>query len=449
MSASALEPAETIAAISTAAGEGAIALVRLSGANALIIADAIFRGKISPTRMGTHTQHLGEIIDGTGHVLDQVMLSVHLAPHSYTGEHLVEISCHGGSFVSAKVLEACLKAGARSATPGEFTERAYWNDKIDVTQAEAVIDVIRARTDLALRAANEQLSGQLGTEFRQLRERVVSLLAHIEASLDFAEEGIAPDDTSSVRRQLKDLATQIDRLLATAETGRILREGLRIVIFGATNAGKSSLLNRLVGFDRAIVHETHGTTRDTIEEQINLRGIALRLLDTAGLRVTDHPVEREGIARTTSALENADLRLHIVDASAARPGNFELQADEILVLNKSDLAESGDWSSADAIRISCITGAGLQALEDEIFRRIDGAKLNAEHPLAINARHREHLHRAYAAVERAATAIDAGATPEMFAVDLQAVQRELDELLGDANAEAVRDAIFSQFCIGK
>jgi tRNA modification GTPase len=441
-------PGETIAAISTAAGEAAIALVRISGENAIDVAKKIFRGQKPPHEFEPHTQHLGEIVQN-GSVIDQAVLAVHRTPSSYTGEDLVEISCHGGTLVTAKVLDTCLRAGGRAAQPGEFTERAYLNGKIDLTQAEAVIDLIRAQTDLALRSATEQLSGRLGEQFRNLRQRLIEIIAHVEASMDFPEEGISPDDVTTIRNRLESLQKEIDKLIATAETGRILREGLRVVIFGATNAGKSSLLNRMLGFDRAIVSEIHGTTRDSIEERINLRGIALRLFDTAGLRAPENWVEREGIERTQRALETADLGLHIADANAPRPADFATNPDELLILNKSDLSEHADWSSTDAIRISCKIGAGLPELADKIYQRIGGAKLTAESPLAINARHREQLRRASDVIARALAAIDAGATPEMFAIDLHEAQHAIDELLGGGDEEAVRDAIFSQFCIGK
>jgi len=441
-------PGETIAAISTAAGEAAIALVRISGEDAIAVADKIFRGKQRASDLQPHTQHLGEIIED-GVTIDQAMLAVHRAPTSYTGEDLVEISCHGGTLVTTKVLETCLRAGARAARPGEFTERAYLNGKIDLTQAEAVIDLIRAQTDLALRSATEQLRGRLGDEFRALRERLIEIIAHVEASMDFPEEGISPDDVTTIHNRLESLRNEVDKLIATAETGRILREGLRVVIFGATNAGKSSLLNCMLGFDRAIVSEIHGTTRDSIEERINLHGVALRLFDTAGLRPPENLVEREGIERTQRTLETADLRLHIVDASGPRPRDFATNPDEFLILNKSDLAEHADWSSTDAIRISCKTSAGLPNLADEIYRRIGGAKLSAESPVAINARHRDQLRRASNSIARALAAIGAGATPEMFAIDLHDAQHAIDELLGGGDEEAVRDAIFSQFCIGK
>ena len=438
----------TIADISTAAGEAAIALIRLSGEDAIQVADKIFRGQRPPSDLGSHTQHLGEIVEN-GTIIDRAVLAVHRAPASYTGEDVVEISCHGGALVTARVLQTCLHAGARPARPGEFTERAYLNGKIDLTQAEAVIDLIRAQTDLALRSATEQLSGRLGDEFRQLRQRLIEVIAHVEASMDFPEEEISPDNTATIRNRLDFLQNAIAELIATANTGRILRDGLRVLIFGATNAGKSSLLNRMLGFERAIVSEMHGTTRDAIEEQINLRGIALRLCDTAGLRVPENTVEREGIERTRQMLETADLRLHIVDASTPPPPDFMTNADELLILNKSDLPAHNYWSRSDAIRISCKTGVGLTELADAIYRRIGGAKLTAESPLAINTRHREQLRKAADAIARALAAIQGGATPEMFCIDLTEALRAFDELFGRGDEAAVRDAIFSQFCIGK
>src|SRR5881398_3885700 len=313
---------DTIAAISTPPGEGAIALVRVSGANAVQIADKIFRGKEQPSKFTSHVQHFGEIFSAENQLIDQALISVHRAPASYTGEDLVEISCHGGTLVTAKVLEACLRAGARAARPGEFTERAFLNGKMDLTQAEAVIDLIRARTDLALRSATEQLEGKLGEQIKGIRDSLVDLVAHVEASIDFSEEGIAPDEGNSLRVRLDSVREQIAALLATADHGRILRDGVRVVIYGATNAGKSSLLNRLLGYERVIVSDAPGTTRDTIEETVNLNGVPIRLLDTAGLRTSESEVESKGIARTEESLQLADLRLHIADRNAPKPAHF-------------------------------------------------------------------------------------------------------------------------------
>src|SRR5881398_1861309 len=405
---------DTIAAISTPPGEGAIALVRVSGANAIEIADEIFRGKEEPSRFPSHVQHLGEIVGEEDQLIDQVVLSIHRAPGSYTGEDLVEISCHGGTLVSAKVLDACLRAGARAARPGEFTERAFLNGKMDLTQAEAVIDLIRARTDLALRSATEQLEGRLGDQIRKIRDELVALLAHINASIDFPEEGIAPDEGEALCARLDAIREGIAALLATAHQGRVLREGVRVVIYGATNAGKSSLLNRLLGYERVIVSETHGTTRDTIEETINLCGVPVRLLDTAGLRTSTSDIEREGIARTERSLQKADLRLNIIDRNAAPPAHFEQNANgnELLVLNKSDLPEHPEWKNTNALRVSCVTGDGLGDLENEILSRISKQNLRPENALAINTRHRDCLRRALKACDRARKTLDKTFSPE-------------------------------------
>ena len=444
--------ADTIAAISTPAGEGAIALVRISGVNAIDVAEKIFRGKENPSRFGSHVQHFGEIVDGKGRLIDQVMFSIHRAPASYTGEDLLEISCHGGTLVTAKVLEACLRGGARAARPGEFTERAFLNGKMDLTQAEAVIDLIRARTDLALRSATEQLEGRLGEKIRKIRDELVSLLAHIDASIDFPEEGISPDEGEKLCARLGSVREEIAALLATADQGRILREGVRVVIYGATNAGKSSLLNRLLGYDRVIVSETHGTTRDTIEETANLDGLPIRLIDTAGLRGSASELEQEGIVRTERSLQLADLRLHIADRNAPKPSHFDERAgnsNEIVVLNKSDLPEDSDWNNFTALRVSCMTGEGLPELQKEILARITKQNLRPESTVAINARHRDCLRRALESCDRAGTALGQRLSPEYVAVDLNEALRAVGEVIGVVDIEQILDSVFGQFCIGK
>ena len=443
---------DTIAAVSTPPGEGAIALVRVSGANAVGVADKIFHGKEMPSRFEPHVQHFGEIFGPERRLIDQVMLSVHRAPASYTGEDLIEISCHGGMLVSAKVLEACLRAGARAARPGEFTERAFLNGKMDLTQAEAVIDLIRAKTDLALRSATEQLEGRLGEQIRKIRDELVELLAHINASIDFPEEGITPDEGETLRARLGSIREEIAALLATADQGRILREGVRVVIYGATNAGKSSLLNRLLGYDRVIVSDTHGTTRDTIEETFNLDGIPIRLLDTAGLRTSTSELEREGIARTEKSLQLADLRLHIADRNMSKPPHIEERvrdSNEIIVLNKSDLPENRDWKDFHAVRISCLTGEGLPELQKEILARITKQNLKPESPVAINTRHRDCLRRALESCDRATTAQTEGLSPEYAAIHLNEALLAVGEVIGAVDVEQVLDSVFSQFCIGK
>jgi tRNA modification GTPase len=442
---------ETIAAISTPPGEGAIALVRLSGPEAVAVADKIFRGKKMPSALPSHFQQFGEIVEGD-RVIDQVMISVHRAPSSYTGEDVVEISCHGGVLVTARVWEACLHASARAAQPGEFTQRAYLNRKLDLTQAEAVIDLIRAQTDLALRSATEQLEGRLGEKISALRAELISLLAHLEASLDFPEEDIEPDVDEALLARLEKIRSNIDALLQTAEQGRIFREGVRVVIYGATNAGKSSLLNRLLGFPRAIVSEIPGTTRDTIEEVVNMRGIALRLTDTAGLRAAEDAIEEEGIARTRRSLASADLILHLVDASALKPENFTAENGEVaelLLLNKSDLPEHGDWKDCDALRISCLTENGLAGLEEKILAKVGAQRWDVPSAIAINARHRDCLSRALTSCNDAVVALTEERAPEMASVDLRSALHAVGEVVGDADTEDILDSLFATFCIGK
>jgi tRNA modification GTPase len=443
---------DTVAAISTPAGEGAIAFVRISGERAIEIANKIFRGKQKPSEFASHVQHFGEIADSAEQLIDQVMISIHRTPTSYTGEDLVEISCHGGALVTAKILDACLRAGARAARPGEFTERAFLNGKMDLTQAEAVIDLIRAKTDLALRSATEQLDGRLGAEIKKIRNALVDLVAQLNASIDFPEEGIEPDEGEKLLGRLDSIREGISTLLATADQGRILREGVRVVIYGATNAGKSSLLNQLLGYERVIVSEMHGTTRDSIEETVNLRGVPIRLLDTAGLRKSTSELEREGIARTEKSLQTADLLLHITDRNAEKPPHFDERTrngNEILVLNKSDLAEHADWKNFDALRISCATGEGLPQLQNEIISRISKENLRPESTIAINTRHRDCLRRALEACDRARAGMQNGLAPEYLSVDLQDALHAAGEVVGAVDVEQILDSVFSQFCIGK
>ena len=446
------ETTATIAAVSTPPGEGAIALVRLSGPQAIAVADKIFRGKQKPSEAATHLQQFGEIIDGD-RVLDQVLLAVHRAPASYTGEDVVEISCHGGVLVTARVWEACLHAGARAARPGEFTERAFLHGKMDLTQAEAVIDLIRAQTDLALRSAAEQLEGRLGEKITGLREDLISLIAHLEAYIDFPDEDIEPDVGEDFLARLDRIRARIDALLATANQGRIFREGVRVVIYGATNAGKSSLLNRLLGFPRAIVSEVPGTTRDTIEELVNLRGIALRLTDTAGLRsATADAIENEGIARTERSLAQADLVLHVVDASVPQPTPFDSQPSEVatlLLLNKSDLPAHEDWKNSEALRISCTAENGLAGLEEAILAKVSEQRWDVPSAVAINARHRDCLRRALAACDEARQALEKNLAPEFVAVDLRGALQAVGEVIGQTDTEQILDALFATFCIGK
>ena len=387
-------------------------------------------------------------------VIDQVLLTVHRAPSSYTGEDVVEISCHGGVLVTARVWEACLQAGARAARPGEFTERAFLNGKMDLTQAEAVIDLIRAQTDLALRSAAEQLEGRLGEKITQLREHLIGLIANLEAYIDFPEEDIEPDVGAAFLARLDAIRLEIDALLATADQGRIFREGVRVVIYGATNAGKSSLLNRLLGFPRAIVSETPGTTRDTIEEVVNLRGIALRLTDTAGLRAS-------GNRRGRKRRHRADRTLARECRSCLARGRRERSAPSAF------RRACGGSSRAFALKQKRFAGArrlgklrgAAHFLHDRrrdwldwrtrFSRKSSAQRWDVPSAVAINARHRDCLRRALAACDLARDAFTENLPPELVAVDLRGALQAVGEVIGHADMEKILDALFATFCIGK
>ena len=441
---------DTIAAISTPFGEGAVAMLRLSGPKAVEIAGVVFRGGNAPSEPPPRLQQFGKIVDGDG-VVDDVLLTVFRAPASYTGEDVVEICCHGGILVTRRILQLLFDRGARPANPGELTQRAFLNGKMDLTQAEAVMDLIKAQTSLALRAATEQLEGRLGARIWEIRELLLGLLAHVEAFIDFPDEDIDPDTGAALLEKLAGAQAGMDALLRTADQGRILREGVRTVICGEPNVGKSSLLNVLLGYERAIVSETPGTTRDTIEEVINLRGIPLRLVDTAGLRESSDSIEREGMARTRLQVERADLVLRVADGSmensncrgAETPG-------EILILNKTDLQEDESWNGVEAVRLSCKTNAGLDALGEMIFSRVMGGHVHAKDvSVAINARHQACLKNASQSADAAGRAMRDGLSAEFIAVELRGALDAVGEVVGKADGEELLGKIFSTFCIGK
>ena len=444
---------DTIAAISTPLGEGAIAVLRMSGPRAVEIAGEVFRAKTPAGAAAARVQQLGAVFDG-GRKMDDVLLTVFRAPHSYTGEDVVEIACHGGVLMTRRILELLLKCGARSAEPGEFTQRAYLSGKMDLTQAEAVMDLITAQTDLALRAAGEQLEGRLGERIRVLREWLVELLAHVEAYIDFPEDDIDPDTGDVLCAKLDAVRAETEALLATAGQGRVLREGVRTVIYGAPNVGKSSLLNLLLGYERAIVSARPGTTRDVIEEVISLRGYPLRLVDTAGIRESSDEIEIEGMARTRRQVERADLVLEVADASVANAGcemrNAEWAGKTLLILNKSDLGEHGSWGGVEAVRISCLKNDGIARLEEAIIERITGGQAaHRDWSVAINARHHACLAKARDYSDAAQRALGEALSPEFVAEELRGALDAVGEVVGKADSEEILGKIFSTFCIGK
>lgn len=442
----------TIAAISTPQGKGAISVVRMSGGDSRKILSDCWLGT-SPSSFNPREAYFGKITSNTGSVLDEVLATWFQGPHSYTGEDTVELSCHGGILVVRRVLERLYACGATPAEPGEFTQRAFLNGKMDLTQAEAVMDILSAQSDLALKAAQEQLSGSLGTQIKEQTDRVLHILAHIEAHIDFPDEDITPEATQALLDQCATISNAIESLLGTADRGRLLRNGVRTVLAGAPNVGKSSLLNLLLGYERAIVSDTPGTTRDTLEETINVEGFALRLIDTAGIRNSDDQIEQAGIRRTTEALDQADLVLEVVDASAP-PSQHSVKTvntHHILLLNKCDLGIHPDWQNTPGIPFSCKTGQGEQALNAAISSLLVSDTLPDRQSalIAINARHQHCLKLANESLNNAMEGLQAAISPEFIALDIREALNHLGEVTGKVDTEDVLGQIFSTFCIGK
>jgi len=460
---------DTIAAIATPLGQGGLAVVRVSGPQSLEIADRCFvpqgKSSVKPSAANTHTIQFGHIVRG-GQSIDEVLLAVMRAPRTFTREDVVEITCHGGLLPAKLVLEAFLAGGARLAEPGEFTRRAFLNGRIDLAQAEAVADLIHSRTEAALQAANEQLAGKLSQRINELRDEMVRTLAHVEAHIDFPDEDISPDTKEQLLGRLQKGVSFMEELLRTANEGQILRHGIRAAIIGRPNAGKSSLLNQLLGHDRAIVSPVPGTTRDTIEETANIRGLPVVFIDTAGLREGGDEIELEGIRRSRKSFEQAELILHVLDVSQPLTNEDTRHLSEfcakkhILVLNKIDLprdarvpvaAEPRRLSNGPlTIEVSCKTGEGIELLKDAIKGLIWSGEINAEMlQVMINARHQNALKRARDATLRTIEALRAGDTLELAAIDLRIAVNAVGEVVGKTTTEDILDMIFSQFCIGK
>ena len=455
---------DTISAIATPPGEGGIGIVRVSGRQALPIARRLFTPL--PQRLQSHRIYVGSVIDpSSGEHVDRALLLTFLAPRSYTGEDVVEFSCHGGALILRRVLRLCLQTGARLAEPGEFTLRAFLNGRLDLAQAEAVADLVRARTETAHRLAMRQHEGELSRAVHALRDEVLSLLAGIEAHLDFSDD-IGEMDYSLLSRQMDALLAKCEKLLTTARYGRLAREGATVVIAGRPNVGKSSLLNALLGEERAIVTDIPGTTRDVIKESIQVRGIPAQLWDTAGLRQTEDVVERFGVERTQRSLQNADLVLFVLSA----PDGFTdedrhllaqlPQEQVVLVWNKCDIVPKEDARRlstqisrehrAPVVPVSALTGWNLHELVEVMGEKLLGSDFTTpEGAVVTSERHQIALQQTMQSLQLAKASAEAGLPGELLSVDVRGALNALGLITGETVTEDIVERIFSQFCIGK
>jgi tRNA modification GTPase len=458
---------DTIAAISTPMGEGAIAIVRLSGEEAIFIADKLYQGP-QGKKLGnvkSHTIHYGHLIDPrNGETVEEVMISVMKGPKTFTREDVVEINCHGGLVSVNRVLKLVLANGARLAEPGEFTKRAFLNGRIDLSQAEAVMDLIRAKTDRAMNVALNQMEGRLSSLIRKLRQEILETLAHVEVNIDYPEY----DDVEEMTHQLfmkkaVDVSKELKKLLQTSQQGKILREGISTVIVGRPNVGKSSLLNSLVHENKAIVTDIPGTTRDVIEEYVNVRGVPLRLLDTAGIRETEDIVERIGVERSRAVLKEADLILLVLnysdDLSPEDENLFKAVEgmDVIVIVNKTDLPQKINMervkelaSQYPLITTSLLEDQGVDDLEEAIASLFfEGTIESGDMTYLSNTRHIALIEQAMYAMEDAIQAIEMGTPIDLVQIDFTRAWELLGEVIGDSVHESLIDQLFSQFCLGK
>lgn len=446
---------ETIVAISTALGQGAISIVRLSGDEAIEIANKIFRGK-DLTKVKSHTVHYGHIVN-EDKVIDEVMVTVFRGPKSFTTEDIIEINCHGGVFVANKILELVLIKGARAANPGEFTERAFLNGRIDLTQAEAVMEIIEAKSDMSLSLANKGLDGVIYNLITDLRSNLLNIIAHIEVNIDYPEyDDVEELSNQVIKPKINELIKEIDSILDKAQYGKIIKDGIKTAIIGRPNVGKSSLLNALLREDKAIVTEIQGTTRDIVEGSINLGGIILDLVDTAGIRESDDIVERIGIDKAKEVISQAELILFVVDNN--QPLSKEDQKllsmtkhkKSIVIVNKVDLSNKLNHTFENSVSISALHKTGIENLEEMIKKLFLSGEINLQDQTYVsNARHIAKLNETLNSLKESIHSIDMSMPIDMVEIDLKGAWTTLGEIIGDTSSTSLLDELFSKFCLGK
>ena len=455
---------DTIAAIATAPGEGGIGIIRISGEKSLQVAQSIFKSKSGKMIKDYNARTLiyGTVVDNEK-VIDEVLVAYMKGPNSYTAEDVIEINCHGGFISVKKILELILSKGVRLAEAGEFTKRAFLNGRIDLSQAEAIIDVIKSKTDMAHEVAQSQLEGSLAKKIKDLRMNVTEVLAHLEVSIDFAEEDVEEITYQTLEEKALELRNEIKKLYDTAESGKILRDGLKTVIVGKPNVGKSSLLNSILGENRAIVTDIAGTTRDVIEEFVNIKGIPLKIVDTAGIRETEDVVEKIGVEKSRESFSTADLVIMVLDASR-KLSEEDMEILEslknkktIVLLNKMDLEPQIELekieefvNSEDIIKISALKHQGIEELQDKIEAMVyHGSVKNSSNLMITNSRHKDALFKAYESINDAISAIEQRMPYDFIEVDFKNIWDFLGYINGDTVREDLLDTIFANFCIGK
>lgn len=455
---------DTIAAIATAPGEGGIGIIRISGEKSLQVAQSIFKSKSGKMIKDYNARTLiyGTVVDNEK-VIDEVLVAYMKGPNSYTAEDVIEINCHGGFISVKKILELILSKGVRLAEAGEFTKRAFLNGRIDLSQAEAIIDVIKSKTDMDHEVAQSQLEGSLAKKIKDLRMNVTEVLAHLEVSIDFAEEDVEEITYQTLEEKALELRNEIKKLYDTAESGKILRDGLKTVIVGKPNVGKSSLLNSILGENRAIVTDIAGTTRDVIEEFVNIKGIPLKIVDTAGIRETEDVVEKIGVEKSRESFSTADLVMMVLDASR-KLSEEDMEILEslknkktIVLLNKMDLEPQIELekieefvNSEDIIKISALKHQGIEELQDKIEAMVyHGSVKNSSNLMITNSRHKDALFKAYESINDAISAIEQRMPYDFIEVDFKNIWDYLGYINGDTVREDLLDTIFANFCIGK